>query len=309
MGSKAKSPKEKKEESAKCRQGAQPPPRNQPPVNEDLMDYEDSSDEETPNKRPKNLRQSVTRAYEKKLQETKEKRIKDGTLVAREEVDFVVKEGRSLVPESVTKAPDPITREKAPTIKVRDLIPGQVTEEELGEVNDTFKASRIEFLVLAKKALEEDHEWTIPEDKTFEKAMLQAITAFTKEDYDKLDCLEYSAMGWNTGLGLVAFRADSEELMEEFRGLLRAVRLDGLRFETFPRKMLVTQFALTIYFNSAFETLSPEILLYWLKRYNPTLRGSITVVSVKAYPPGHARHGARIVAFEGDQDFLDSLYR
>jgi hypothetical protein len=73
--------------------------------------------------------------------------------------------------------------------------------------------------------------------------------------------------------------------------------------------MLLTQFALTIYFNSAFETLSPEILLYWLKRYNPTLKGAITVVSVKAYPPGHARHGARIVSFEGDHDFLDSLYR
>ena len=270
----------------------------------------ESDDDEQEAKRPKNIRQAVTEVYEKKVEQTRKQRVADGTLKPRAEVDYIVSEGRSQVPEALTKVPEPLTREKAPTLKVQDLIPEEIKAdgcEELG--TDTFKASKVEFLVMSKKIGEADAEWEIPDAKAFEEAMSQALDAYLKGDPDRLDALEYSTLGWETGVGLVAFRADKEELMEEFRAAMRKAEWMGNGFETFPKKILLTRFALSIYFNSAFKAFSPEMLLYWLKRYNSTLAGSLTVVSIKAYPPGHKREGARIVAFEGDSQFLDALYR
>ena len=71
-------------------------------------------------------------------------------------------------------------------------------------------------------------------------------------------------------------------------------------------------YALTIYFNSAFQKQTPERLIYWLLKFNPTLKGRIDIVEVRKYPPSHEntrRAGAKIIAFEGDKVFLDSLYR
>ena len=50
--------------------------------------------------------------------------------------------------------------------------------------------------------------------------------------------------------------------------------------------------------------------MYWLLKFNPTLKGEIEMVEVRKYPATHEntkRAGAKIVAFEGDQAFLDSL--
>ena len=50
--------------------------------------------------------------------------------------------------------------------------------------------------------------------------------------------------------------------------------------------------------------------MYWLFKYNNTLKGKVDIIEVRRYPESHAntkRAGAKIVAFEGDQDFLDSL--
>ena len=47
-------------------------------------------------------------------------------------------------------------------------------------------------------------------------------------------------------------------------------------------------------------------------KFNPTLKGRINIVEVRKYPPTHEntrRARAKIIAFEGDKIFLNSLYR
>ena len=85
-----------------------------------------------------------------------------------------------------------------------------------------------------------------------------------------------------------------------------------LRFCLAPRKLLMDVYALTIYFNSAFQKQTPERLMYWLLKFNRTLKGRVDIVEVRKYPPTHEntrRAGAKIIAFEGDKAFLDSLYK
>ena len=74
--------------------------------------------------------------------------------------------------------------------------------------------------------------------------------------------------------------------------------------------MLLKTYGLTIYFNSVFEQINTKKLMYWLLKFNPTLKGEIELVEVRKYPASHEntkRAGAKIVAFEGNQAFLDSL--
>ena len=52
--------------------------------------------------------------------------------------------------------------------------------------------------------------------------------------------------------------------------------------------------------------------MFWLMKFNPTLKGDINIVEVRRYPDSHSntrRAGAKIIAFEGDQDFMDALFR
>ena len=51
--------------------------------------------------------------------------------------------------------------------------------------------------------------------------------------------------------------------------------------------------------------------MYWLGACNP-LRGEFDLVETSYFPKTHdnpRRRGARIVAFEGNQELLDSLHR
>ena len=79
-----------------------------------------------------------------------------------------------------------------------------------------------------------------------------------------------------------------------------------------PRKILMDKYAFTIFFNKAFRKQQPDRLMFWLLKFNPTLHGNINIVEVRKYPENHEnakRAGAKIIAFEGDQTFMDSLFR
>ena len=52
----------------------------------------------------------------------------------------------------------------------------------------------------------EDHKWEIPSSDIFEEVIGQALTLFTDISYDYLNLVEYSTLGWNSGLGMFAVR-------------------------------------------------------------------------------------------------------
>ena len=152
----------------------------------------------------------------------------------------------------------------------------------------------------------------IPNGDTFEEVMGQAISAFTDIDRDYLNLLEYSTQGWTSGVGTFAVRSYKAQLIEQFRYVIRSIKYDGKTFETFPKKLIMSKYALTCYFNKSFRFYQPEKLCYWLLRFNPTLEGELDIVEVRRYPATHPdpkRANAQIIAFEGDDKFLRSLYK
>ena len=216
----------------------------------------------------------------------------------------------------------PMKHAEAPTLSLRDLLPEGMKDEAAGD--ESFKLSRVDFMVLYRKVKSHDeicmdlddptYDWAIPNQTTFEKVMDDAIATFTAEDPLMLDVLEYSKVGWNTGVGLVGFRTDRMADIERIAGIIKHLILPELplRYCIAPRKLLMETYALTIYFNSAFQKQDPQRLMFWLLHYNRTLKGRIDIIEVRKYPASHEntkRAGAKIIAFEGDKEFMDSLFR
>ena len=275
-----------------------------------------SSDGEPLPKR--SLRETVTDLYNKKVEATKGERVATGTLAPTRSVDFDVETlNEKLRPPTIPLKARP-KHEDAPVNALNDLLPAGIKDE--AGPDKVYKTGRVEFIVLERELdLEEDdpmeskgdnYEWEVSDKARFEKAMGMAIEAFTENDWDRQEILDYSAMGWNTGVGMVAFRTDDMNLVDQFRQILRTLDIPGLRYESYPRRMLLRTYGLTVYFNSAFEQINMKKLMYWLLKFNPTLQGEIELVEVWKYPASHKntkRAGAKIVAFEGSQAFLDSL--
>ena len=264
------------------------------------------------------LRETVTDLYNKKVEETKGVRVATGTLAPTRNVDFDVEQLNAKIAQPALPLKAPTKYEDAPVITLKDLLPAGVKDE--AKPDEIFKTGRVEFIVLEREvAAEEDDpmnttedsfEWEIPDKTRFEKAMGMAIELFSEHDWDRQEILDYSALGWNTGVGIIAFRTDDMNLVEQFRQILRTLDIPGLRYESYPRRMLLRTYGLTVYFNSAFEQINTKKSMYWLLKFNPTLKGEIEIVEVRKYPASHEntkRAGAKIVAFEGDQQFMDSL--
>lgn len=103
-------------------------------------------------------------------------------------------------------------------------------------------------------------------------------------------------------------------LVEQFSNIVKKMVIEDmpLRYDMAPHMLLMDKYAFTVYFNKAFKKQQPKRLMYWLMKFNPTLKGNIHVAEVRKYPDSHAntrRAGAKIIAFEGDQDFMDSLFK
>ena len=120
----------------------------------------------------------------------------------------------------------------------------------------------------------------------------------------------WSSTGWNAGVGLVALTTDNLQLIEDFRQTVASIELDGQRFITLPKQMLLKKYALTIYFGQQFHRFETPKLMEFLGMCN-NLKGSFDLIKTRHFSKDHdnpRRRGARIVAFEGDQEFLDSLH-
>ena len=157
-----------------------------------------------------------------------------------------------------------------------------------------------------------ENEWEIPTADVFEEVIGRALSSFTDISYDYLNLIEYSTLGWNSGVGMFAVRSDRPQLLNQFRYIIRQMTFQGKCFETYARKMILNKYALTCYFNRSFRFYQPEKLLYWLLRFNPTLQGNLDIVEVRRYSSDHQdpkRRDAQIIAFEGDGAFLSSLQK
>ena len=74
--------------------------------------------------------------------------------------------------------------------------------------------------------------------------------------------------------------------------------------------MLLKKYALMVYFGHPFVIFDTARLMYWLGRCN-NLKGEFDLVETRYFPKDHdnpRRQGARIVVFEWNQTFLDSLH-
>ena len=120
---------------------------------------------------------------------------------------------------------------------------------------------RLEFIILAREAEEDmvtpdddedDLEWSIPDQDTFDEVVAEAVYHFTENHMDRLESMAWSSTGWKTGVGLVALTTDKLQWVEEFRQSVAQVELDGRQFITLPKQMLLKKYALTVYFGRIF---------------------------------------------------------
>ena len=234
------------------------------------------------------LRETLTKAYAKKVDETKKARGHTTT-----NVNFNVTEINETVEVPTVPLLAKVKLANAPTLSLKSLMPegfqGKVKDDE------TIKTSRLNFLILYRKpgkdevVMELDDpkiDWQIPNQATFENVMDVAICNFTEEDPDRLEVIEFSKVGWNTGVGLVGFRTDNMNLVGEFADIVKKLIFPELNlcFCLAPRKLLMDKYALTCYFNSSFKMQKPKNLIYWILKFNPTLKGKADLVEVREYP-------------------------
>ena len=177
------------------------------------------------------------------------------------------------------------------------------------------RLGRIEFVVVEcvvdpeediTARIDRDYDWQIPLREQFEDVIGETINIFTSD----LQFLDFSLVGWNTGIGLFAFRYDKLEAMEQFREIIRGLEMEGKMFKTYPKCMLMNRYALTSNFNWAFKRITdPYRLFFWVKQFNG-IKGEMELVETRLYPANHpTQKGCKIVAFEADQNFFDELYK
>ena len=207
----------------------------------------------------------------------------------------------------------------APTLSLKDLVPEQDDHDLDGHGQpESFKTERIEFVIVEREVdpedtgaskTDRDYEWEIPDRSTFDAVIGEAIDKFTEDDWDRIDYVSFSSVGWNTGVGLFAFGSDKLVQMTMFRDIIRSISKGNKRFESYPKRMLLNRYALTIYFNAAFAYSTAPKLLFFFKKLNG-FQGDLTIAETRFYPDNHpTRKGCKIVACEADQRFLDELYK
>ena len=213
-----------------------------------------SEDEGSSAKR--SLRERLTETYENKVKTTKEAREASGTAtVLVQSAQFDIEQVHQKVFMPPTPLNDPVKFSDAPILKLKDLVPQEQAETK-DNLEDTVQVSKIEFLLLIRQPdpeddpmNNEDAEWEIPTPEEFEECFGLAINEFTDINPDYLEILEYSSVGWNTGVGMFSVRSDMLKEVDIFREIIRNTVYEGKKFETFPRKMLLTKYALSCYFN------------------------------------------------------------
>ena len=201
-------------------------------------------------------------------------------------------------------------------MNLKDLLPPGVNCEDDSSLLTTFRATRLEFIILVceddGEDLDDDElDWEIPDQDTFDEAVGMAVEAFTAKDPDRITHLSWSSTGWDTGVGMVALTTTNLQMVKEFRDALITLDLDGQRVMAMPKQILLKKYAMTIYFGRPFHRFTLARLMYWLGLCND-LKGEMDIIEARYFAKDHPnprRRGARIIAFEGNQAFMDSLQK
>ena len=175
----------------------------------------------------------------------------------------------------------------------------------------TFRAERIEFVIMTRKMDDINAEWEIPEPSDFDELMNVAIADFIDDDLTRMNAIQWSSVGQQTGVGLFSMGCENMALVELFRSLLRIKGYKNLYVESFPKQTLLGSYAMTLYAHKGSLPYRPAVLIALLMQSNPDLKGSIEVLESKNYPLNHAtekRRGARIISLQADQEFLDCIH-
>ena len=273
-------------------------PRDPPKtgMHDDTMG-EDFEEEELPGAKRTmtSLREKLTHVYSQRTKETRDKcdegRVKPSVEFRVDKTNAGEKVKTATVPLlAPTKLAD------APTLSLKDLVPEADRQgiEEQGQ-DESFKTDRIEFVVVEREiapgeeeiAMRPDElEWEFPERQMFDMIIGKAIDIYTEDDWDLIDYMSFSSVGWNTGVGLFAFGTDKLEQMEKFREVLRKLQIGNKRFESYPKRMLLNRYAITIYFNAAFAWSTVPKLLFWFRKLNG-FDGNLTMAETRHYPDDH----------------------
>ena len=296
-------------------------PRDPPKtgMHDDTMG-EDFEDEAMPGAKRAmtSIREKLTHVYNKRTKKTREKRDKGRV---KPSVEFRIDTSNAGEKVKTTTVPllAPTKLADAQTLSLKDLVP-EADRRELEEQgqDESFRTDRIEFVVVEREivpgegdiaARPEDLEWEFPERSMFYMIIGKAIDIYTEKDWDLIDYMSFSSVGWNTGVGLFAFGSNKLEQMEMFRNVIRSLEIGKKRIESYPKRMLLNRYAITIYFNAAFAWSTVPKLLFFFRKLNG-FDGNLTMAETRHYPDDHpTRKGCKIMACEADQKFLDELCR
>ena len=276
----------------------------------------------------RSMRADITRKYDQRVAETIERvdpnRAKARTIL-RDVKDGVVTpfEGTFVAPKDAPK-PTSTSYMDAPLLTLRQLMPGFTAEDdEDDELDQSFRADKIEFLVMIRAATEEEIrdegvildagevDWDIPNTEEFEDAMGQVFNIFTDVDTELVHAFKWSSVGGSTGVGCFSVSTGRLDQINDIRGLLRTIIYDGKCYESFPKKAMVKSYSLSAFFPRACKFVSMDKLIEWLFSCNRGLKGTLWPSQVKQFPDDHEnrrKRGARILTFTGDQKFMDSLH-
>ena len=220
-----------------------------------------------PSKR--NVRADITRKYDERVAATTAivdpnrakardilRDVNDG-----EVTDF---EGTFIAPKEPPKVQGPKSYLDAPLLTLRELMPGSTGEgDETGELDQAFRADRIEFLVMVRDINEAekvadavimdagDVDWDIPDKPELEDVMGQVFDLFTEETPDLVHAFKWASVGSATGVGCFSVSTGQREHINDIRGIMSTIIYNGHCFESFPKRAMLKSFSLTAFFPRA----------------------------------------------------------
>ena len=276
----------------------------------------------------KSIRASLTAQFDERVASTLEKvdpnRAKARSVIQDEEhIESESLEGeweayKEPLPSASTEYKD------APLLTLRDLMPGTTGDDDEPDLDQTFRADRIEFIVVHRPLCREeveadcvlkdaaDVDWSIPNHEEFEDIMGYTMDVYTDERPELVHALSWSSVGAATGVGCFSVRTGRLEDLSDIRGTLRSITANKRCFESYPKRALMKSYSLTAFFPRATKCVGTKKLVTWLLSCNRGLQGKIWPVEARKYTDEHPivrRRGARVLSFTGDQKFLDSLQK
>ena len=206
-----------------------------------------------PSKR--SLRADINHKYEQRVAETTE-RVDPNRANARSILKDVTDgevtpfEGAFTAPKDAPK-PTPHTYLDAPLLTLRQLIPGSTAEDDDKELDQSFRADKIEFLVMIWQATPQevtddgvvedagDVDWDIPNTEEYEDVMGQVFDIFTDVDNDLVHAFKWSSGGGSTGVGCFSVSTGHLDYINDIRGVLRSIIHKGRCYESFPKRAMM----------------------------------------------------------------------